>query len=255
MKQRENEILSENQILMAQLKEMKNKRGRCYNSTKGRANPLLDTKFKPRARKYKGTNSRIDYETAKEKAQYRKEYYSQLKEELELKNCTFKPNVDLNSMTLTQKNPTVPIDQRGVPDRYMRTLIEEKQNLRTQELSNKALETMKLPNYKGKKAKKTFYDEKMEWIKKKKEKALQKKREQEEAERNTFVGKPKINDYSKNKIVGADRLDSDPHLARLPKYLNKTLELKKKLDKKYYNYSHKPALYKPGRTGEINIKG
>ena len=255
MKQAEHEILSENQILMAQLKEMKSKRGRHYNSTKGRANPLLDTKFKPRARKYKGTNSRIDYETAKEKAQYRKEYYSQLKEELELRNCTFKPNVDLNSMTLTQKNPTVPIDQRGVPDRYVRSLIEERKNLRTQELDTQALETMRLPNNKGKKCKKTFYDEKIEWVKKAKEKALQKKREQEEAERNTFIGKPHINDYSKNRIVNADKLDSDPHLARLPKYLNKTLELKKKLDKKYYNYSYKPALYKPGRTGEISIKG
>lgn len=254
MKQAEQEVQSENQILMAQLKEMKSRRGKHYSTTKGRANPLSDTKFNPRNKKYKGTNARIDYETAKEKAQYRKEYYGQLKEELELKNCTFKPNVDLNSMTLTQKKPSVPIDQRQVPDRYMRKVIEEKQMLRTQELDTLALETMKLPNNKGKKSNRGFYDEKLEWRKKAQEKALQRKKEQEEAEMGTFVGKPKINDYSKNRIVGADRLDSDPHLARVPKYLNNTLELKKKLDKKYYNFSHKPALYKPGRTGEINIR-
>ena len=255
MKQREQEVLSENQILKAQLKEMKSMRGKNYSSTKGRANPLMRTKFNPRDRKWKKTNSRLDYESAKEKAQYRKEYYSQLKEELELRNCTFKPNVDLKSMTLTQKNPMVPIDQRGVPDRYMRSLVDERKNMRTMELQEKELQTMKLPKNKGRKAKADFYNEKLEWRKKAQEKALQRKKEQEEAEINTFIGKPKILDYSKNKIVSGDRLDSDPHLARLPKYLNRTLELKKKLDSKYYNYSHKPALYKPGRTGEINIKG
>jgi hypothetical protein len=255
MKQTEQEVTSENAILMAQLKEMKSKRGKNYSSTKGRVNPLLKARFKPRAQKWKKTNSRLDYETAKEKAQYRKEYYSQLKEELELKNCTFKPNVDLKSMTLTQKNPMVPIDQRGVPDKYMRSLIEEKMKMRTMELQENELQTMKLPNNKGKKIKKDFYNEKVEWKKKAKERALQKRKEKEEAEKNTFIGKPKILDYSKNKIVSADKLDGDEFLARVPKYLNKTLELRKKLDSKYYNYSYKPALYKPGRTGEINIQG
>ena len=256
MKQTENEMLSENALLKAQLKEMKSIRGKNYSSTRGRANPLKGTKFKPRAKKYKVVNSKLDYESAKEKAQYKKEYYAQLREELELKNCTFKPNVDLKSMTLTQKNPTVPIDQRGVPDRYNRTLIDEKKNLRTMELEKKDLETMKLPNNKGRKARgEDFYKEKVEWKKKAQEKANQKKKDQEDAEIGTFVGKPQINDYSKNKIVPGERLDSDPYLARLPKYLNKKLELKKTLDAKYYNFPHKPALYKPGRTGEINIKG
>ena len=199
MKQVEQEVLSENQILMAQLKEMKSRRGKNYSSTKGRANPLLRTKFNPRARKWKATNSRLDYETAKEKAQYRKEYYSQLKEELELKNCTFKPNVDLKSMTLTQKNPMVPIDQRGVPDRYMRSLIDERKNMRTMELEKHELSTMKLPDNKGRKAKKDFYNEKLEWRKKAQEKALQRKKEEEEKEIQSFIGKPKILDYSKNK--------------------------------------------------------
>mgnify|MGYP001803276562 CR=1 FL=1 len=256
MKQAETEVMNENAFLMAQLKEMKSKRGKVYSSTRGRANPLLDTKFKPRARKYKATNSKLDYESAKEKAQYRKEYFAQLKDELELKECTFKPNVDLNSMTLTQKNPMTPIDQRGCPDRYNRTMIEERKNMRTQELAQAELGTMRLPNNTGKKAKGAdFYNEKVEWKKKAQEKAMQRRKEQEEAERGTFIGRPEINDYSKNRIVAADRLDSDPHLARLPKYLNKTLELRKNLDKKYYNHPYKPALYKPGRTGEINIRG
>jgi hypothetical protein len=256
MKQAENEIMNENAFLMAQLKEMKQKRGKVYSSTRGRANPLKDTKFKPRAKKYNKTNSKLDYESAKEKAQYRKEYYAQLKDELELKNCTFKPNVDLNSMTLTQKKPMTPIDQRGVPDRYNRTLIEERKLMRTQELQEAELGTMKLPNNVGKKCRGAdFYNEKVEWKKKAREKIIQKLREQEEAEIGTFVGKPVINDYSKNKIVGQDRLDKDPFLARLPKYLNNKISKIKTLDKKYYNYSHKPALYKPGRTGEINIKG
>ena len=255
MKQNEQEFLSENKILMAQLKEMKSRRGKNYSGTKGRANALVSTKFKPRHKKWKATNSRLDYEAAKEKAQYKKEYYGQLKDELELKNCTFKPNVDLKSMTLTQKNPKVPIDQRGVPDRYMRSLIDERKNMRTMELEQVQLGTMKLPDNKGKKFNKDFYNQKVEWRKKAQEKADQRKKDQVQAEVDTFVGKPKILDYSKNRIVAQDRLDNDPHLARVPKYLNKTLNLRKTLDQKYYNFPHKPALYKPGRTGEINIKG
>ena len=255
MKQSEQEFLSENQILMAQLKEMKSRRGKNYSGTKGRAKPMVRTKFNPRHKKWKGTNSRLDYEAAKEKAQYKKEYYGQLREELELKNCTFKPNVDLKSMTLTQKNPKTPIDQRGVPDRYMRSLIDEKKKMRTQELQQHELGTMRLPDNAGKKFNEDFYNQKLEWRKNALSKAEQRKKDQIEAEKKTFVGKPKILDYSNNRIVAQDRLDNDPHLSRVPKYLNKTLELKKTLDKKYYNYPHKPALYKPSRTGEINIKG
>ena len=255
MKQSEQEFLSENQILQAQLREMKSRRGKNYSGTKGRANPLVRTKFNPKHKKWKATNSRLDYEAAKEKAQYKKEYFGQLREELELRNCTFKPNVDVKSMTLTQKNPKAPIDQRGVPDRYMRSLVDEKKLMRTQQLEQQELGTMRLPNNKGRRYNPEFYNQKLEWRKKAQEKAEQRKKEQVEAEVNSFVGKPKILDYSKNKVVNADRLDSDPHLARLPKYLNKKAQLKLTLDKKYYNFPHKPALYKPGRTGEINING
>ena len=54
----------------------------------------------------------------------------------------------------------------GIFSKYNRTLIEERKNLRTQELAQAELGTMKLPNNVGKKAKGAdFYNEKLEWRK------------------------------------------------------------------------------------------
>ena len=253
MKHTEREVISENQFLQQQLKEMENKRSKQYSSTRGRANPLKSTKFTPRAMKYKGVNSKLDYESAKEKEQYKREHFAQLREELELRECTFKPNVDINSMTMTQKNPKTPIDQRNVPDRYQRKIIEERAALKHQEESEKEFGTMRLPNNKGRKANADFYGEKIGWKANRDKKRLDRHQENITKEKSSYVGKPKLNDYSKNKIVPADRLDNDPFLNRVAKRLEKKKELKKTLDEKYYNYSYKPALYKPGRTGEINI--
>lgn len=255
MKNAEREIVNENAILMKQLQELKAKRNKHYSKTKGRANALQSTKFTPRAKVYNTVNSRLDYETAKDKMQYKKEHYAQLREELELRGCTFKPNVDINSMTLTQKNPLPPIEQRNVPDRYRREVLDEKANMRTQELNDMDFATLVLPNNSGKKLHKDFYKNKLEWVKHRDEKREHRRLDNTKAEEGTFIGQPQINDYSNNKIVAADKLDTEVFLARVPKYLKRNLEIKKALENKMYDYTYQPALYRPGRTGEINIQG
>ena len=254
MKNFDREISSENKDLLNHLKEMEDKRNKQYSSTRGRANPLMSTKFCPRSKNWKAVNSRLDYETAKEKEMYKREHYSQLKEELEMRECTFKPNVDLKSMTLTQKNPRTPIEQREVPEKYKRSAVEERVTLRQKELAEQELGTMKLPDNSGKKPTREFYDKKVEWKKVHEEKMEKQRLEQLKKEQESFIGKPKLFEGKTSKIV-AEKLANEGFLNRVQKDLEHKKELRSKLEQKYHDYSFKPALYKPRRTGEVNIHG
>ena len=252
MKTIEKNMMDENALLQARLKGMTKKRSRQYSGTHGHAKPLKKTKFTPRDKKYRGVNTKMDYDALKEQMFLKREQMSKLRDELEMRECTFKPEVCMKSLEMTQKGKNLPpIETRGCPDRYNRTLIDERKTLRDQELGEQELSTMKLPNNAGKKAKKEFYQEKLNWKKQAEEKRQQRKLENIEKETKSFIGQPKINDYSKNKIVPADKLDHDKFLNRVSKDLGKREEHKRQLDSKYYNYSYKPALYRPGRTGEL----
>lgn len=253
MKSTEKNMMDENALLRDRLKNMGSKRSRQYSGTSGHARPLKKTKFTPRAKRYNGVNSKMDYDAMKEHLQLKQEQMAKLKDELEMRECTFKPEVCMKSLQMTQKGKNLPpIEGRGVPDRYNRSLVEERKTLRDQELGDVELNTMKLPNNTGRKAKRDFYDEKVKWKQAAEEKRQQRKLENLDRESKTIVGQPKINDYSKNKIVAQDRIDTDSFLNRVPKYMAKREEKKRNLDAKYYNYSYKPALYRPGRTGELN---
>jgi hypothetical protein len=252
MKNFEKEISSENADLMNHLKEMEERRNKQYSKTKGRANALLSTKFCPRSKIYKPVTSRLDYETAKEKELYKREQYSELKEQLDLRECTFKPNVDLHSMTLTQKNPRTPIEQREVPSKYKRKDLDERESLRKKELREKELQTMRLPDNQGKKPTREFYDQKVEWKKNHKEKMEKRRLDQLSQETNSFIGKPQLFQGKMSQMV-AEKLASEPFLQRVNKHIDNKKELRSTLEKKYYDHSFKPALYKPRRTGEVQI--
>jgi hypothetical protein len=247
MKNFEKEISNENLELMNHLKEMKERRTKQYSKTKGRANALLSTKFCPRSKIYQPVSSKLDYETAKEKELYKREQYSELKEQLDLRECTFKPNIDLNSMTMTQKKPRTPIEQREVPSKYRRKDIDERESLRKKELQEKELQTMKLPQNQGKKPTREFYDQKIEWKKNHKEKMEKRRLDQLEQETNSFIGKPKLFEGKASQML-AQKLASEPFLNRVNKHIDQKKELRSTLEKKYYDHTFTPALYKPKRA-------
>jgi len=217
-------------------------------------NKLMKTTPLPKSRNYKKVQPRLLAQTSKDDLLGKKHQLEEIKAQRELEGCTFQPKLNNNSLAMARNNPKPPIGSRDVPDRYKRALIEEKyNNLKTQRLEAETA-TLQIPDCSGKKPDGDFYGGKVAWRKAADEKVCQIRQEREQQELNTFIGKPTLNDYTKNKIVPADKLDNDEFLVRVDKGIQKHKELIKKIEHKMYDFPYKPALYKPRRTGEINVE-
>jgi hypothetical protein len=208
----------------------------------------------PKSKNYKKVQPRLLAQTSKDDLLGKKHEIEELKAQRELEGCTFQPKLNNNSLAMARNNPKPPIGQRDVPCRYKRALIEEKEkNLQTQRLEAETA-TLKIPDTTGKKPDTEFYGGKMAWRAAANEKITMARKEKEEQELKTFIGKPTLNDYTKNKIVPADKLDNDEFLVRVDKTIQKKKETIERLTNQMYNFPYKPALYKPRRTGEINVE-
>ena len=235
------------------LKETNDAQVRSYGIRRN-IDALMKTTPLPKSKNYKKVQPKLLFQTTKEDLIGKKMKVEEVKVQRELEGCTFQPNLNNNSLAMARNNPKPPIGMRDIPDRYKRAIIDElKKNLDTQRLDNEAA-TMKLPDNKGKKPDTDFYGNKVAWRKAADEKISTARQAKEEEEVKTFIGKPTLNDYTKNKIVPADKLDNDEFLARVDKTIKRKKENLDKLTEQMYDFPFKPALYKPRRTGEINVE-
>lgn len=234
------------------LRNTDGERVRSY-SRKRKLDTLMKTTPLSKNKQYKRVEPRLLLDTHKDEIFNKRNLIEERKVQLELNGCTFKPELNNNSLAMTRNNPKVPITEREVPMKYQRALVEELKRTLDQERLQKETETMVLPNNTGKQPNKEFYDTKVAWKKQSEEKLEQARQRQLEEEIGSFIGKPKLNDYSKNKIVPADKLDDSEFLVRVEKTIQKKQENIKNLEGKLYDYPFKPTLYKPRRTGELQL--
>lgn len=216
-----------------------------WTNVKGKFPPMIRKTFLPDAKKYRDMNTKINYEAQKEHETLKREHLSRMKDEIEFQDCSFNPDLNMTSLKKAKDLDRVPIEGRGCPDRYNRTFIESQKTLRMQTLEQEELATLKIPDYGDKTPDPNFYSEKVKW----KEDALNKSRakadEQFQRECATFIGKPQVLDYSKNKVVNPENLDNGEFLQRVDTDIVQRKDRLKTLDQKYYNYPYKPTLYKP----------
>lgn len=215
---------------------------------------LMKTAPLPKSKNYRKVQPRLLNKTSKEDLLSRKLEYNEIKNQREVEGCTFQPKLNNNSLAMARNNPKPPIGMRGVPDRYKRSLVEEKKrNLNTQRLEQEA-STMKIPDTTGKSPDDEFYGQKVAWRTAADEKIESARKAKEDEEIGTFIGKPTLNDYTNNKIVSADKLDNDEFLVRVDKTIQRKKENLERLTDEVYNFPFQPALYKPRRGGEINVQ-
>ena len=215
---------------------------------------LMKTTPLPKSKNYKKVQPRLLAQTSKDDLLNIKQEKQEKKIQREMDGCTFQPKLNNNSLAMARNNPKPPIGQREVPNRYKRALLDEKEKTLQNERLDAETATLKIPDTTGKKPDSEFYGGKVAWRAAADEKILAKRKEKEEKEINSFIGKPTLNDYTKNKIVPADKLDSDEFLVRVDKTIQKKKETIERLTNQMYNFPYKPALYKPRRTGEINVE-
>ena len=216
-----------------------------WTSVKGKFPPIIRKNFLPDAKLHRDVSTKINYDSQKEHETLKREHLSRMKDELEFQNCTFIPEFNMTSITSASKINRVPIQGRGCPDRYNREFLETQQTIRNQTLEAEELATLRIPISSRKVPNENFYSEKVKWKNDIKERSEIKAKEFYDKETSTFIGKPEVLDYSKNKIVNPESLDNGPFLERVDKDIVQRKERIEILDKKYYNFPYKPKLHKP----------
>ena len=216
-----------------------------WTNVKGNFPPIIRKKFLPDSKLHRDINTKINYEAQKEHETLKREHLSRMKDEIEFQECTFNPDFNMTSITSASQMDRVPVQGRGCPDRYNRAHIENQQTIRLQTLADEELATLKIPTSEGKVPNPQFYEEKVKWKKEVDEKRKVKAEENFQKMCATFVGKPQVLDYLKNKIVNPDSLDNGPFLDRVGKDIKKRKEKIKTLEGKYYDFPYKPTLHKP----------
>ena len=216
-----------------------------WTSVKGKFPPIIRKKFLPDSKLHRDINPKVNYEAQKEHETLKREHLSRMKDELEFQNCTFQPDFNMTSITSATQSERIPIQSRGCPDRYNQSYIENQMTIRAQTLQESELATLKIKSSEGKTPDPNFYEEKVKWKKDIEEKCKAKADELFEKHCSTFIGKPEVLDYSKNKIVNPEALDQGPFLERVEKDIVKRKDNVIQLEKKYYSYPYKPTLHQP----------
>lgn len=219
-------------------------------SRKRKLDSLMKTAPLPKNKTYRNVEPKLLSETQKEEIFNKRNLIEEMKIERELQGCTFKPQLNTNSLAMARNNPKAPILKRDVPDRYKKALLDELEKTLIAQRLEKEFQSLVLPNNTGKVANKEFYDEKVAWRKAAEEKIELSRKQKDEAEIQSFIGKPQLNDYSNNKIVPAEKLDNDEFLKRVEKTIQRKKENLDNLTEKVYDFPYKPSLYKPRRAGE-----
>lgn len=218
-----------------------------FTPVKGKFPAMIKKNFLPESKLYRDMNTKIDYESQKEHEQLKRQRFSEMKDELDFKECTFNPNLDEMSMTQAIQQRRVKIQEREVPNRYRREYLETQELMRKQDLEDEELQTLRIPNNQDKTPNPNFYKEKKEWKDKVLKKTNKMRNNKWDEERGTLIGQPRTNDYNFGEEIPEflDRVDQN--IKRKEKYI-------KNLDSKIYNHPFKPNLSLTARENELKYQ-
>ena len=231
----------EHQYLKDRLKRLEKHQKKIAPRAKVRTTPLQKNLFDRKAKNMQTVTHRIDYEPHREKEFEKTSNFLQRQADIELDPCTFNPNLNQKSLKMAQAKDH--IMERDVPDKYKRSVIEERERVVALQREEEEDAQMNIPDYSDRKPNEKFFNEKFEWKKKVLEKYDE---EQKKNFDNEVVGMKAKPTLTKNTIELANRkFNGKKFLDRVPNNIENKKVLAKKLDNKYYNFPHKPKLHKP----------
>jgi hypothetical protein len=233
----------EHQYLEDRLKRLQKHQKKIAPRAKVRTAPWQKNIFDRKSKNVKSVTHRIDYEPHREKEFEKTSNLLQRQADIELDPCTFNPDLNQQSLAIAQGKDH--IMERDVPDRYKRSVIEEKKRMLEQQREDDEVAQLKIPNYSGRKPDEEFFKKNVDWKKKIVERSEGVYRENYDKEVYGIQDRPKLN---KNTLEMAKRrYNGEDFLSRVPKNIENKKVLHKKLETKYYNFSYKPKLHKPER--------
>jgi hypothetical protein len=231
----------EHQYLLDRLKRLEKHQKKIAPRAKVRTAPWQKNLFDRKAKNMKSVTHRIDYEPHREKEFEKTSTLLQRQADIELDPCTFNPNLNQKSLHMAQGKDY--IIERDVPERYKRSVVEEKQRVLEEQRAEEEYAQLRIPDYSGRKPNDTFFNEKVSWKNDIAKRSEGKWRENYDKEVIGMQDRPTLTKNSRE--MANRRYNGEDFLTRVPKVIEDKKVLHKKLDTKYYNFSHKPTLYKP----------
>ena len=239
-------IDADSRFLQEKLARLQGHRTKIAPRTKKRQKTYQKAQFERKTKQVSNVSHKIDYQPHFDKTKEKDMQLEFRKNQLEMEPCKFKPDLNKKSMTMAVDKDV--IHTRQVPERYQRTLLEEKQTLRDQELADEEMQTMRIPEYPDRRPDDNFYQKNFDWKKEAREKALVKRDEYEKATLTAVTGKPQLNEVSLQ--LARERQKDADFLKRLPEYIDNRNKKIQALDERYNTHSFKPTLHRPERSGK-----
>lgn len=266
-------VTKENQALKLKADEVDSK----FNSLvkqfqKKKTTPVSQKIFFRPNKSYDKIRSQIQYDQIVEQIKVKRANYSKEKEKLDLKDCTFKPIINSNSMTMAASNYVKPIDRplpkkpksanagedvvyqgitEDIPKERLDSMINKNLNDRAclteeewEKIKAEALakgepeppkpEIFKKPKHLNKK----FYEEQYMWKTQIEQKYATERLYLTKKELEGFNPTPKINKEVNEKLVKTNK----DFLSRLQDDLKKSKVALKTLEQKYYAFDFRPQI-------------
>lgn len=191
--------------------------------------------------------SRVSYDSIKDTIKVKKETRERLKEEKEMNECTFRPQLNKNTEALLSSY--VSVMERPMPRKEIQTTGSSRMELEGSLSERQEAELLnpterKSPNL-------NFYQQKMEWKSAVEEAKLRERLQKEEQDQQKPVGKPVVNQQKNKELV---KRDGD-FLARVQNDMQRSKEVRSRLDEKVYGTTctFTPRIKtRPGVTSKIH---
>ena len=237
-------IEDENRILQEKLSRLTEKEKIMAKDWRAKLKPLCYKDLHKCTGNFNNINSQIDYDLIMQKKKKKEEDLKVDKEKMELKGCTFMPEVNEKSVTYIKQQNYVPVYKRKLPEKKEitpRKLKEEEEFDRIQEEIQKSKPKRKLnPD---------FFEKQQNWEKQKKVKAEKERFNKILNECNVRL----FNRSSKKRHNHTQNIEAD-FLKRMERYTEQAKIKKKQLDEKYNSCTFRPHTNKNDQIQSILFK-
>lgn len=222
------ELIDANAVLKQKLDAMTRQKHELSGAVKG-VKPQLPGPPRPPTKKYANVKSKIDPNSITAQIKTQEEFKKLRREEQELKECSFRPEINSKSATIVQSNVYIPIHERPVPDR---TPAQSSRELVESEVPEPEPPRVK------RKADPEFYKKQLEWQKKLEEKQQNERLQKQLSEHSEMYNAPRVNKES-NERMGGETVD---FMERLRIQEERARQRRMELEEKYNECTFKPKI-------------
>ncbi len=212
------------------LKKIQNKMVK--RSKKPFSSPLKKQKFRRQVRDFEYVSSQINYDLIKEKQIKDSKRYEKVKEQLEMAECTFSPQLNMNSVNIVGENHIAP-HQKELP----RKENSHKEMMSEDEMDEE--EGMEVMPKNKRKFDPSFYKKQIQWKKRNIDRQNKERMKKTLKEISKLKGIPITNKKKNLEMVK----DGSDFLTRMENHQKNSNRLKQKLDKKYWSKTFRPAIH------------